>query len=134
MTSGGLPPNKQNLNHHGQRSEQPQPPQSLRRQTVRKFVKGGLIVNEGDATIPVAEGNRSHISAPHNAPSTPHIRLHLHSTRKPPPIKPSEKQTTHDTTQHHHDVATHPYHHRHITTTTAAAPPPPQPQLLYTEQ
>jgi len=36
--------------HHNHRHEQSQPPRSLRQQTIRKFVEGGLIVAERDAT------------------------------------------------------------------------------------
>ena len=137
MTSGGLPPNKQNLKHLDHRREQPLPPRSLIRQTIQKFIEGGLIVNGKDVSTPTALRKRSHISAPHIAPSAPHARHHhqpsrhnLHFTRTThqrrhlqPPKNVHARHRTSPPARHH--PLPPPLH---ITTLS----PPPQPHLVAT--
>jgi hypothetical protein len=99
-------------------------------------------VNEKDVATRTTVRNRSHISAPHIAPSAPHVRHHhrpsrhyLHSTRNyPPTLTPSaagKVHTPHNTSppaRHHPSlppprIATTTHHHHHRATTTATSPP-----------
>jgi len=104
VTRGVCHQNKQNLKHNSHLRKQPQPPRSLRRQTIREFVEGGLIVNEWGVTTPATAENRSNISVPHITPTTPHVR---HHHRLPLHIAIA--------THHHHHITTPTAHHHHAT-------------------